>query len=78
MTKYEGSYKCKWLNKNKVCGHEFKAVFGKIDSVKGSPTQRGVKGICSAVKCPKCGHNLKPVTDAISIKELKQKGGMQQ
>lgn len=68
VTKFEGTYKCKWPGPTGgVCGCEFKAIFGKYE-VKDKK-QNGT----SAVKCPACGHNLKPVTDAITIKELKGK-----
>lgn len=62
--KFEGFYKCKWPG----CGCEFVKTFGVAE---------GKKGGCSAVKCPKCGHNLKPMKEAITIKEIKPKGGMQ-
>lgn len=64
VTKYVGQYKCKWPG----CGIEFKANFGKYE-VEGRGRQNGI----SAVKCPQCGNNLKPVIDAISIQEIKTK-----
>ena len=74
MIKMEGFYKCKWPGPTGgVCGCEFTAKFGRIPTIKGSPTVRGQKGGCSAVKCPKCGHNLKPIRDAITVKEIKEK-----
>jgi len=60
LTKYEGFYKCKWPG----CNCEFVATFGVVDKTKGG---------CSAVKCPKCHHNLKPKLDATTIKEIKEK-----
>ena len=68
VTKYEGSYKCKWPG----CNTEFKAVFGKY-SVE-SKRQNGT----SAVKCPACKRNCKPITDAITLKEIKEKKGVMQ
>lgn len=73
MTKMEGEYKCNWPHDRKICGHEFTAQFGRILTVKGSSTERGVHGGCSVVKCPKCGHKLKPISDAIKLREIKTK-----
>lgn len=71
--KYEGFYRCSWPGPTGgVCGCEFVAKFGQIKTIKGTPTNRGKKGITSAVRCPKCGHNLKPIKDAITIKEIKE------
>jgi len=77
--KYEGFYKCKWPGPTGgVCGCEFVATFGVIPTTKGNAQTQGQKGGCSAVKCPKCGNNLKPRLDAITVKEIKdKKGGMQ-
>jgi len=71
--KYEASYKCSWPGPTGgVCACEFSCYFKKIETIKGTATALGKKGICSAVSCPKCGHNLKPINDAITIKEIKE------
>ena len=65
MIKMRGKYKCCW------CGFEFIKEFGRIPNVKGELSGGG----CSAVKCFNCGHNLKPLQDAITIEEINNKRG---
>lgn len=75
MTKFEGFYKCKWPGPTGgVCGCEFVAKFGRVENNPGKVAGGG----CSAVKCPKCGNNQKPMQDAITVKEIKEKPGVMQ
>ena len=66
IEKFEGSYKCPWPG----CGLEFKATFGQY-TAKGKGRQNGT----SAVRCPRCGHNLKPVLDAVKVQKIKEGPG---
>lgn len=69
--KMEGDYECHWPHNGGCCGHKFTARFGRIVNQPGKVQGGG----CSAVKCPKCGHNLKPVQDAIKLREIDDKKG---
>ena len=72
MIKMKGTYKCKWPKpRGGMCGFEFTHNFGRILNRK----DEGNGGGCSAVKCPKCGNRLKPILDALTLKEIQEKKG---